>query len=967
MTLILLLFFLSAQSQTENYQSELSSYSPKYSSIESCIILQNSLSGNIYTNPDFNLKDQNALFEDWQLALEKSEDDLNASSFFINVGAGVFKTLKDGTLDLAFENPISKSTSKVILFKPFLKSLLDRVGESSIEYFQDKLIETKKLEFEQNIKRILDQSIVSYRFNNGIIQPDSTSINQLYRMAVNSEVDQDNYPILNKLFLEKGIEFIKINQEQILENIKNINSLTYETNKLKEQFKGISGQVFVNESNIQKNKEEIQKLRKVLKTELNTKIDNLSKSLEKVSNNQLDNFETIEKIKAIVKKNEESILRIQENISEQSKDIKSINNEIEKHEKLIAENKFYIDIISQYTYESLSLEGKIKSLENESFPWMKKLGNRKDSLISELKSLEEKEDFVRISNTYLGIANKTQDVLIQQGWLKGDDAKEVGEFMKYINSSVNIGIAYASPNPLTISNAVLSTISLFGNVSNEPSPEMQAIQVMYKRMIQEFSNLNNKIDIIDEKIDTLISLNIKIHDNLISAIEYNREYNEIRFNNLGNEIKIIQDKLEGVDYILKLNLVLTDKIYKEKISTCNSADLLIKELKDPIDNYDGLKAFYKNCSSCTHGLIYATSQLDKGLFLLSKSNFEGIQKLEEVKASFELYNKIYNRKKDFLLISNSIPVTKIDQRNEILNQLSNGKINLFQTDVKDLNLNDATSLDSYIHPSSLINFVRRYTNFVLPFYEFLDYPGSINQSDNFLSLPDYLNLKEQEKQIRLISLQEHIKFLIETVEIAIIQQSILSGVHLFDKIYYYLYNSSDDELLLNCIKALESNPVLAYNFAKYAMNSNLVNNSVSANSDLPINKFYRLVDSIINNGANMSNAEKKEKVATLNSLSLIKPLKFEYFSSNNSICFAPEISIKNRVSNQKDNIRVLIKIPSKNEVLSQNITYTRDLNRLSILRNELISIYYNISVLQHIGSSGLVDDSDYKNLLFIGN
>ncbi len=773
------------------------------SSISTCKIIQNSGFKDIedgYQPVEF---DATEFLEDWKKSYESSESTLRNWRIGANITAGAAKVVKDGTLDLLdkLSDRVPVKNPSITLIKPFAKSLANRVGESLIDVLRDEFIEGREIEFEQRVRESLDLFLVSQKYSSNSLPENTEQLKKSYGIYLSTQPGKENLGVFNKIMLEKAYGFIDANRSLIETNIEDLSKMKTRLGKLETEYKGLSDQVYQTKKDIKKNSRAIEKVRDELRAEMNQKFAEFEESLANIAENQQKNSEAIDNISANVKKNAQRISSLEKDMSEVKGTLKDFDQKLKEHDRLIGENKYYIEVLSSYSYNSLDLDGKVKAFERKDLPFIKRLAKENpeeyQAKLDTLRNLKDRKDFVQIASAIQQIGNNAYSTLVDNGFLKGKDAERVGKFMQYFNAATNIGIAYANPNPMTVSSAIFSTMSLFGKKkSKKPSPEMVMLRKIYERMEERFNIIDKRLDVIDKKIDALIELNIEIHSSLIESIEINKEINKIRFDNIDKKLDVISGKVDKTIEMIRFSNEALKFLIWEKILVCNGAnDAYVSRfgnLSYEMSNYKELRDFYPNCSNCILGLIQAAETAGDFYFKrkLPSNLTDHLSYFKIYEPTFDIYNSFYSPTTRLKLnISASIPVSSIGNNYALFRAFRRDSTLVSNKKA----FEKITEKDNLINPYDLFLFTDYYLRFVLQYNDFLN--TEVGGTLPMRSLDEYLNLSSISKSNNTQRIVKHLKFLHDLTEKALIQQNILSGHHLVDKIYGILYEGTYQNVL----------------------------------------------------------------------------------------------------------------------------------------------------------------------------
>lgn len=454
---------------------------------------------------------------------------------------------------------------------------------------------------------------------------------------------------------------------------------------------------------------------------------------------------------------------------------------------------------------------------------------------------KRKEQLDKIAKTEKFIAQTQQisealevgfDIAVKLG-LKGSDQEKVAKGMVYAKAALGIAAGVARIYAGDYFGGAIQTIQsvggLFGGDEPKPSPEMQAIMQLQQEMNQRF-------DIVDAKLDTILSLQIRLHKDLSKNIKANRELMQYRFNNVDYQLAEIINNQGVIQSQLKTLLekdinncyTLLNKVIDERPEIGE-----LTTYQNYVDLYDVDKAA---CASCVTGIrdwlnltAPNSSNIKLGSFTVDSEDSDYIDnEFDTYKKMVTFYNWYYdnqlgNKENAFQLLS--IPTKNVDENQEVYCELRNEDFNSI------IKSDDALNKNYYLDPYSFRDFVTIYAIFY-PFFEFQDTEAS-NAYQPF-STQDFIGFSTERPSIlaaRKGIINSHTESMLNVSKIIKAQQALMSGHNLIQPFYYIIYqdNYSNHAIEYNstsysakqlAIDILSNNPTMAQNFATYVLRKN---------------------------------------------------------------------------------------------------------------------------------------------------
>jgi hypothetical protein len=425
--------------------------------------------------------------------------------------------------------------------------------------------------------------------------------------------------------------------------------------------------------------------------------------------------------------------------------------------------------------------------------------------------------------------------------VKGEDAANIAAGMFYaqnaastITSGAKIWATSGVASPQDYANVINGVANIIGGPGEaKPSPELAAIMQLREEM-------HGRFDILDEKLDTLLSNQLKIHQDLSKQLKRLSELNQYNF----NQVQVsLNDVLNNQD-LMKSQLW---ELLNNDLDKCNQPLNLAKNTPE----YEGMR-YYKNyidlyqtfsteVSGCVNGIrdkmnlgggFYKDGKVDLVQFTVDDTDSEYYkQERKNFQKAARFFEWFYGSE-------------NLDNLNQATEQLlfpsTNTENNLYNyMYFKSLSFEDVINNDEvlsqtfYLDAFNFSRFVEIYSTFY-PYMEFQQRNAPIAQEfEDFISFskdPNNNALKVGRKSF----LYTDVQLLNQISNVIQAQQVLLSGHMLLRPLYSVIYKNQFNSNIsfgvegatqsINsrhfAIDMLNNNPTLARNFAIYVLRRN---------------------------------------------------------------------------------------------------------------------------------------------------
>jgi len=616
---------------------------------------------------------------------------------------------------------------------------------------------------------------------------------------------------------------------------------------LKQSFEDQSKEI---KTSISKNKTQIQQLQK--------QNDKASERLEKEAGK---NREKLKMLSNQVSKNAKKLDKVQTQVDNVKKTTDVTQSMVRANSLKLDENKQAIiqtgqkvieivggkvDTIGKYIFLNLPPKLQQQAIEDDQLGFLKNLSpDAKKGLRKEVNENVKKQEF---NEWYRGFSDslKTANKLMGEAFvaakalgLKGKDAIRVQRVLGWANQVTNIALSFASSNPVGYVSGALQVIGLFGKKSKG---QQEVFEQLFKKLDAIHDDMIKGFTDLDKKLDRLAELNIELFEKLQSIIERQTQFQQKWFKYLAEQTKEIKEEIiiSREQNLVSLEL-LKDRLFDD-IDNLEVDDKLITKLNLNLSRFkdyvlvrdmtgfsDSLKQLFKIVKGTLRGyevyFIPPLSKQKKGVFPLSY--FQAEYMYSPLR---KLFNELYPSESTRKIALNALlfPTEQVNK-----NFLS---YELIQDDIMNQKGFTPQLREKYLSPRKIYKVVSWYTRYC-HFYE-------LKKDDTFnpCSLEEYLNLDDEIKTNRLKRINLYLKSLLKLVDEAYIQQTIMSGHLLLDKIDILLMHRSNQSLFKNVRDALRSNYLVSQNFITYLLYGRLYISDTDYNNFIHYQKSYEEKD-----------------------------------------------------------------------------------------------------------------------------
>ncbi len=469
-----------------------------------------------------------------------------------------------------------------------------------------------------------------------------------------------------------------------------------------------------------------------------------------------------------------------------------------------------------------------------------------------LNRITKAQNFIKTTQQISEALDVGYDLAVKLG-LKGSDQEKVAKGMSFAKAGLATvsGIARIYGGDVFGGTmALLKGLGGFLGSEDEPmpSPEMQEIMKLQEKMNQRF-------DVVDAKLDHIISLQIEMHKDLSRNIKANRELMQYRFNNVDYQLAEILDNQVIIQSQLKAILL-------NKVKNCYTLVNTIQENESiralsTYKNYEDLYSVNSSqCAKCMEGIRDALnfestdfSTVDLSPYTINRDNKyvrDEAETFEKMVTFFKWYygDQLGNLENALQLLL--LPTKEVSRNQDIYCELRGEVTNSI------LNLDKTLNNINYLDPYSFRDLATIYSIFY-PFFE-IQRDGDFNYQpfsrDEFIK---YASDNSGVLDSRKTLISTDVENLINISKTLKAQQALMSGHLLIQPFYYIIHQnqySSNDRIEYNnllvtpkqlAIDILAKNPTMAQNYATYVIRKNfrLDEFIYKANFDgTPINPNY---------------------------------------------------------------------------------------------------------------------------------
>lgn len=344
---------------------------------------------------------------------------------------------------------------------------------------------------------------------------------------------------------------------------------------------------------------------------------------------------------------------------------------------------------------------------------------------------------------------------------------------------------------------------------------------MYNSLMK---GINEGFQHIDNKINSLAEINTKLYGAMMKGIEQQTQFQQEWFGYLAENHEYLRNNQQKIllrtEHIIKLNIEESEKdigiLFKHEENRKNGKyeNPFLETFEDYKIMYDlpkfndGLDALYSFVSNISNENMSYFSLLTNSSDDISLAYYEEI---EIYKPSRDIFNDIYSNNNFTKSALNSLllPVAEIKDSDKAyeLSEAVNTDSVFYQV----------RELDSvYLSTQSIVELSDLYIKYV-HYFEFYKNGNTFEPS----TMEEYLALDDISKKNRIADIISNLDNLIDVTNRAIAQQSVMSGHLVLQQIDFAIFGVSRPELRPKIIKAINSNYILAHNFIKYFLHPKL--------------------------------------------------------------------------------------------------------------------------------------------------
>lgn len=336
--------------------------------------------------------------------------------------------------------------------------------------------------------------------------------------------------------------------------------------------------------------------------------------------------------------------------------------------------------------------------------------------------------------------------------------------------------------------------------------------------------MNQRFDVVDEKLDRIMEVQIEVAEQLMDGIQANRELMQYNFNNVNFQLAQIMDNQAQASSLL-------ESLLKQDLSACvNVYDEILEN--DLLSKYNDLEFIYKNQSGaddCIEGLFSALqnkindpscANLDFFIHLQGNTSEYAQQEMAAFGKMAALFKQLYGSN-----LEKYVQELLIETESTFDEPWQNSKLN-------------GEELDFQIDPAKLLNenqyidvfnvaAILKYYELLYSYYEVFETSADNSPKD----LDDYLALTEKDRRTRLNNVQKQIDNFRCVSDLAVAQQALMSGRLLLEPVYAVIFKNAYRDQVIDykgnsvdlrrfCIDLLSANPIFATNFMTYVMRKN---------------------------------------------------------------------------------------------------------------------------------------------------
>ena len=657
------------------------------------------------------------------------------------------------------------------------------MGKTYLYQEMDKRIDIKKnyvnQDFENKVKTAFTNSVKMSLSNDGTVSFNKALANfETNVKNFQSNLKTEDYQIIASNVDLISLDLIKKNREQLKNEFETLkNNITEEieltTTALQNQFnqslQNIAKQAKENDVKLLK---EIHANADKLK-DLNAKIEEKYTALKK----------DVSRLKKNVETNSKKIEENTKYIKQNQTDIAGIKVKQAQNRKLISENRYSIDVLTDVMYQNVNIAGKQKllDLKFKNDPTNPKYLEEKQTL-SNIQSVEDIQYALSIGSGVVELATNLG--------MSAEDAKKANEAIAIGNVIANGAMAYFTGDPMSALNAVNGAFALF-NGGNEPDPQFDAIMGQFAIVNQKLDNINQNIITVHQEILDLKSITIDFHVT-----------NQKRFNQIDAKLDKIQTDIRNIEQVIyaetaslnQVNLAQYEPIWTRVENATSRKRLRIIVNNSPkLENI--IKLVYKNTEDKTINnktfLHYNAfddtnhweNEIYKPIIALTKRKYSNFD-----------YNAIETTPVYFTDIHDFLRLPSFEKNNILIPR------------------ENFTDIDRLIYPQSIIT-LSRFTGHLEPYFYFF--------KDDFTTL---LDMDVLDTEIRNENLRVQFQNLLYDNRKAIIQTNLISGITLLSHLKKHIteknFNLAEKNQVFEILTS--QNEHLKMNLSNYIINSDII-------------------------------------------------------------------------------------------------------------------------------------------------
>lgn len=575
---------------------------------------------------------------------------------------------------------------------------------------------------------------------------------------------------------------------------------------------------------------------------------------------------------------QQCLLDINNNIESLGANMNLLSNSVNILHSEVKTNSENVGILKNYIFSNADVKGKIELLRSGI------LDNdldkkKKDALEKQLKAVEAKQNVQNDIKNYLNKAQHITTILSNVGF-DSDTVEKANELISLGSTAMNAFAAYSSGN-------VLGTVSIVSGFFGGKSKSDPATQ-RHKQIME-------KLGIIDEKLDEVLErqlMLLKGQQHILESLsKISRQIDELH----GIEMEMLEEIKTETLY----NRLSNVNLHTRKLRVLESFSKPFVQFKlKKSRTYDDIIQYYKDNGD----LFEPHNQIFNDLLSLNSPTLDEFMKLKNYEvlgiqdgSSTNIISELIKGFDEIIkYVENHMSNSEVISKNSFVAMRDiydlGEKISIVQKD----NLQDEYSNYWHLIKSSLIitkNLERVY-DVLKEVHIFYLLQKDKDSESELLSKNEFFS-EQFHKRYGL----RHFKNLLTLVNIAIIQQNLLSGDILLERFYSRLFDDNieisqiqkDKEEFLQIIKVLNTNKLLKNNFSKYFVKKQLEKKRVANN-----------------NGTN-------------------DVFQFDFFEY--SLFLSDTSTVAQDISNSRTNLRLCFDQPLRSKIIFHNEHWKMDLYR----------------------------------------